>query len=409
MIQSFKALHLSRKLRPFSTTTELVAVAYPVVVLTLMIFKERDSDFLAHIRMARDATHGTSGSYSVLFPILNLITELSTRQSVVRSMLVLILSAGLILRWHVSVRVLRRSGAQELNARIMCFGLLVFMPLLDPRNLESISFLFKAKTYSDIYLGQITPNVWHNSTTIFMAPFAMLAAYWLPDAVRYSDTRKSALASVALLSSALAKPNYALAAVPAAGLLGLWYLVKDHRNLKKQLTMLIFVIGPTVLIVAYQIAVTTFDSTSVHAGSIAIDPLKQWRYFSDNIPLSIIRSISLPFLITGAVSVLKRSLSPELFFAWATFLLSLFIFALFIETNRDGSYDLAGNLSWGLFPSLYILLLFSIRDWCACYYSMKYLRTVRTTNALIWVLFALHAATGLVYGVLVAGGTIEYL
>ena len=71
-----------------------------------------------------------------------------------------------------------------------------------------------------LYLGQLSPTVWHNPTVIAALPLAV-ASFWaflLPVPRRARD---ECVAGALIGLSVLAKPNFALAFLPAAGLLRL--------------------------------------------------------------------------------------------------------------------------------------------------------------------------------------------
>jgi hypothetical protein len=87
-------------------------------------------------------------------------------------------------------------------------------------------------------------------------------------------------------------------------------------------------------------------------------PFEQWRVFSDNIPVSLARSIALPASISTLLLV-KRKLSPEIAFAWVVFGISILQFSILSEVDSAGSPRIHGNWGWATIPSTFILFIFS--------------------------------------------------
>ncbi len=107
-----------------------------------------------------------------------------------------------------------------------------------------------------IYLGQISPNIWHNPTSILCWPLVIML-FFAADAFLRSGRlwQLVAIGSLAALG-VLAKPNYFLAFAPVFGLLALRRFGISWLWLLSQLTLL-----PTVMLLFWQLT-ASFDGTN---------------------------------------------------------------------------------------------------------------------------------------------------
>ena len=130
-----------------------------------------------------------------------------------------------------------------------------------------------------IYLGQISPNLWHNPTSLVCWPLAILLFF---AANRFLSTRSlrtlAAIAGLALLS-VLAKPNYFLAFAPVFGLLSLRRLGLSRLWMLSQAAMV-----PAVAVLYWQLT-ASFNGPGAMRPDRAIVwmPLAGWHFHSSSI------------------------------------------------------------------------------------------------------------------------------
>lgn len=385
---------------------ELIGGLFSGFVLFLMIFANRPSDFLIHLDLSRSVS--LSNSYSFLYPVLYVVTSLTDSTRAERLFLVMVLLASIAIRWIVTRHILELSGLSPRRVGLVCLGLLVFMPMPDPRVALSGVTPLELEFYSGMYLGQFTPNVWHNSTTILLGPFALLAAF---NTMKYSNNpsrRQMIIAGVFLFLSALAKPNYVFAAAPIIVIFGYWIFGSPGASPSIRMWRTFLVVTPSLLLVFLQFLSTIVNSDSNSSGSIAFDPLAQWRQFSDNLGLSVARSLVLPLLILFFLMLFKQPLGKDLVVAWLTIVVAALTFALFVEVAPDGSRRFHGNLSWAIVPATYILLLYSMLEWIQFTIRRTLNGIHRLANLIVWFIFLLHALSGTIYCTLIATGRMSY-
>lgn len=225
-----------------------------------------------------------------------------------------------------------------------------------------------------VYLGQISPNIWHNSTfLISIIPnllFFLFAIKALEE--NLSSSNVVVLTLLAVFSFA-AKPSYFAILAPS---ILLYTLLFDRTKFKKTL-ILGFV--PCVLFVLFYMYFVPSDL------DVTIDPGVVWSLFSNNILYSIFTSMI--FFLVLFATYRKEILSrPDVIISLICLALGILQFYLLAET---GPRRIHGNFSWGMHQAINVLLFVSLR-FLLCHIRDK--RTIIAGVALIP-----HVFSGLAY------------
>ncbi len=244
-----------------------------------------------------------------------------------------------------------------------------------------------------VYLGQISPNVWHNPTSLVCWPFAIALFFAANDFLRSKQLRTLAVVAALAILSVLAKPNYFLAFAPVFGLVSLLRFGPSRLWALSQLAML-----PTVVILYWQLTASFDGADAMRPGRrIAWMPLAAWHVYSKSIPVSLLFSLAFPL---SYLIVFWRSLknSDLLTFAWAVMLSALAWTACFAEVvTADGAVDVEFNFSWGAHLAAYVLFLVTAIDMCDNSAALQAIGPHRLGGwqaQLPWWLFGTHAASG---------------
>jgi hypothetical protein len=273
--------------------------------------------------------------------------------------------------------LLHRSGRPIWCVTALCVGLAVVMPL--PKWIWLLE-LVGAVPLSDegLYIGQISPNVWHNPTTIFAMPFA-IALFWVATDVLQHFTLRSALGLGLMLGlSAFAKPNYVLAFAPCIALA----LAAQRIPLADKVLRLVAAFLPPMLLLWGQ-ATMFVDPKGGHAGDLVVfEPFTVWQLYSRNITYSAFAGIAFPLAVLLAYRGQFEAETP-LKLAWAVLGMATFQFVMMKEAGEGG---VAGNWSWGMVFSDHVLFLVS------CEYLLRQPRDWR--KAFCYGCFLLHVACG---------------
>jgi hypothetical protein len=256
---------------------------------------------------------------------------------------------------------------------------------------------------SKVYLGQGSPNVWHNPTILAAKPFALISFLLC---CRYFEAQGPqrrvwwiAIASLALLISVFMKPNFALVFAPA---LAATLILTGPKNHKAYLSGLLIVL-PAALALAYQYwRMRTLGGTIQGPTNFRLDMFGLWRQWSPNVAISLLLALAFPL----SVLLLRwrqaiRSFSWLL--AWIMTVVGILQFGLLAI---DGPAYGSGDWSWGYLFALQILFLVSIIEFFRWGDSVSRDRlATRICATAVCVVFSLHLVSGIYYfGYMMSGG-----
>jgi hypothetical protein len=203
-----------------------------------------------------------------------------------------------------------------------------------------------------------------------MFPFAILAFFTWAGCTQQPKCRYQVfISSFALALATLAKPNFALAFLPVIILTAI-YDTAVKRTRRHLVTHLI-VATPSILVLAFQF--TTSMATGVFSSGrsvLVFDPLVQWGAFTDSFFVSSLRSLLFPLVAIVALYSLRlwskenRLAAPvpaELTLSWLMVFVATAQFALLSERDVLGNTIFHGNWGWGVFASVLILFISSVK------------------------------------------------
>lgn len=236
-------------------------------------------------------------------------------------------------------------------------------------------------------LGQIPPNVWHNSTTIFLMPFALLL-FWHSYLLLEEFAMKRLWLVIGLVTlNILVKPSFFLcfgAVFPLVALI--------RFRLKREFFLcLIPIFWGFAFVVLEYIAIYKLGSygTSGESG-IVFAPFVWWRIYAPNIPVSILLSTAFPlaYLIFYYKKIVTE---PVLYYAYLLFVVGL-AFLAFI--NESGSRETHGNFQWQAIISNYILFFAIALEFSKDVAGKKHFAF---KDKIIAAVFFLHVFSGWLY------------
>jgi len=201
------------------------------------------------------------------------------------------------------------------------------------------------------YLGHIPPTVWHNSTTIFLMPFALLL-FWVSYQQLFQPTRpRMFLITVLIVLNILIKPNYFFVFCIAYPLMLIRFF-----GFRKQFWINIspVVIGAVLLAIEYY-AIYRLGYSNLYAekSSVVVRPFMVWLLFTHHIGVAFLSSVLFPLAVTVLYWRDIRD-SSLLQYSGLSFLIAVVIFCLLAET---GPRLTDGNFLWQCIVCNYILFL----------------------------------------------------
>jgi|GEM_PF-816836 len=262
-------------------------------------------------------------------------------------------------------------------------------------------------TYNNWYFGQISPNQWHNSTTILLMPIAIILFHH--SYIYFFEDKNSSKYQVLWLSfiSVLIKPSFIFCLVPVVLVLGFFYSENKSGWVNK---MGVFM--PAILLLLGQYVILYlphFKSAAIlsgEEGGVAFDFLHVWQHYSDNILLSLFLSVAFPIAVMIFYS--KEVFKEKYFiFALSLSIMGVLIFACFTETGRRQFHC---NFIWQAIVANYLLYMVSIHLFIKSSCKLKnhkqyhvislfkyYLNERQFKALVVYSLFLLQCVGGLYY------------
>ena len=218
------------------------------------------------------------------------------------------------------------------------------------------------------YLGQGSPNPWHNPTTLIVRPIGLLIVMIVMGEclrVQRGGFRKKnglrvwkgVLIAVLLLLSNLSKPSFVQIFYPAIFLLMfLWLFVYRGRNFPLGMQLLVCCL-PSCALMGAQFFSAFYSGSNSDAAGVVFAPFKVAGLYTDNIAVSTLLVIAFP-LLTCLFSIFRRTFDWTDFFAWLMILVGMAEKFLLAES---GSRMTHGNFNWGYILGLYFIWFSGIR------------------------------------------------
>ena len=262
-----------------------------------------------------------------------------------------------------------------------------------------ITYLLNLNT--SYYLGNITPNVWHNSTTIFPMPFALGAFTLQARDLEEGAARRVTMISILVVAGLLVKPSFYFAYAPATAI---WILVR-FRHIDRPLTMFRPIVLGGIVTAGIYVAVYHLNQGSFQDGQsgVAISPFTVWNYFvaGKHIPISVFFSFLAPILYL--TFGLRPARATWLLYAALLMLAGTTLFALVTET---GPRQIHGNFSWQTIVCAYLLHAVLIADLLRHWTEGRRDWRVLTCAAVYLAMFA--SGLSYLYKVIALGAALPY-
>jgi hypothetical protein len=370
----------------------LMASAFVLFGMFLLFYPTTQSavtfrDYPAHIRFAVNMENGSIPVLThPLFHIALIVTHhmgsLSWENAAVVVSLVAQVGLGLSIFGILIYRL------PESNLVMVAVVALTFILML----VGAITF-FTWQT-ERLYFGYLLPHVYHNPTTLILQPLSLLSFVYAVGIFSHAKHFKSngawLISAALVVMSALAKPSYIIAMIPAVGLFGLYRLVRGGTiNWKLGILGLAL---PAGLILILQFAL--LPNSGSGADKIALMPFGFLDGKADmNLWfLQLLMSLAFPLSIYALNFKTARHELP-LNLAWLGTGFALFYYYFVVETNRIN----AGNFTWS--AQIMALILFVV--------SAKFLldrvsieKRITLTDGLSIAVLLLHFVCGVVWYVL---------
>ena len=240
-----------------------------------------------------------------------------------------------------------------------------------------------------MYIGTYTPNVWHNSTILFLFPFALLLFDMSYKQIQAYDAKRNYWILLLIALNLFIKPSYFFVFICVYPLL-LLYKYKFKREF--WLSIIPLILGFFLLIAEYIIIYKTTNASHKDASSVVFMPFYRNPELKEdmiNIPVSMVFSLLFPLMYT--IMNFRKLIRNQLFwYTLLSFVVSVLIFFFISESGPRASH---GNFYWQIVITtwlcFFVTLLALLKDFKVVGWNIK--------NAVLLTLFGIHTVIGVLY------------
>lgn len=330
----------------------LVLIQSIIVSIILNI----STDIQAHLGFVRDYIEGENHelpSNFLYYLILYLFSFISPKTIFLLPFSAVILALSIFFKYYICKRfilqsIIKNQTTQSVKIVSLACAMLIFAFSVP------IGLMFKPI----FYLGYFPPNVWHNSTTIFTMPFALLLFIMAIQHLRNFKWEYLAWMTFLALLNAIAKPSYLFVFIPVFAIFSLYSF-----GLSKKFWMSLIPILISMILIAIQYY-TIYQTDGIHQSDLPQDDgvaIRPFYFYKEKILLTLHPALQFIIFVTGSLifpfvyifknlSVFKKSLWLQ--FATISSVLGIIIASLIIETGERTTH---GNFLWQAIMANFIL------------------------------------------------------
>jgi hypothetical protein len=360
----------------------------------LLLFRHTSSDIQAHAQIAY--------SYAVnndkLFPnflyffLVALFAGFSKNIYLYYGASVVLISLALSFKFLLSQYYLSKYSLPGYNKAAYLFPAVAIMFVFA---LPGVNF-FQINEY---YLGQLPPNVWHNSTVIFLMPFSILL-FFKSYSFLFTDgaNKKQEQWQIffLIIINALIKPSFLFTLIPSVVFFFVWMNIFSITGKKQLRSLLPFIAGLLFIAVEYYLIFVRGHVSNVvsshQKASVVIEPFVVWSNYSPNMLIAFLTSCFFPllYIVVSKGRVLKNRMVQ---FAVVNYVAAISIWILFAE---EGARKFDANFCWQVVVAAF-LLFFSL----LIHFNNEYKQQIvgKWRQYIVGGAFLLHFIWGIVYWV----------
>lgn len=317
-------------------------------------------------------------AYSLWYRLVYAFSGFSDSYMVLASTSIILLTLLVSAKYLISYYILSKDCSNKTMITLISFALIFVMPVISYYSCSNTASVCINNVH--VYLGNIAPNQWHNSTLILAMPLNLILFYFSVKNIKSEKLSSFIVIGGLTMISILCKPNYALAFIPVLCTVIFISNVKAQQYLRAIIKCSLIAF-PALLTLAYQWYSTYINNDLFAPGAkIIIAPFFVWSNYSPHIVISLLLSVAFPILV---LLFYFRKMDSYLKLSWLTFIVATFIMATFAEFPNWGAW----NFLWGAIAANYILFLYSA--------NLLLKQPIDWKSKLAYAVFGLHFVTGL--------------
>jgi hypothetical protein len=346
------------------------------------------NDIHDHAAFARQMCAGKipyTGNFLV-YLLVNIFSFFSAKVTPTEISLCFLLAFAGVYRYYLSqkmivevVRDRNRNSSSHASTAFFAISMLFVFAIPIPSYLSEDYFM---------YIGNYVPNVWHNSTILFLFPFAMLLFYQSYMQLRNYDAKRNVWIFLLILLNLFIKPSYFFVFLCVYPLMLLF-----TYKFKKEFwySILPLIIGFVCLIFEYWVIYKIGQSTNKEASSVIFLPFYRSPEFADLslIPVAMFFSMLFP-LLYSLLNIPKVIRSRVFWYSMLSFVVSVLIFFFISESGPRASH---GNFYWQIvictWLCFFVSLLALLKD------INREGKTLKNISLLS--VYSIHVLMGLIY------------
>jgi len=378
-------------------TLFLYVLVFYLTFLMTVVLMNRGSDFTAHTELALETVRFSQPLHVfeyLSYPIWHILVA-----GVYRFFRHPVYSAAFVsasfnlFTTAVIYRVLKRFLSDKFSANHICF--ITFI-------LTFVTAIWIPWFSPHIYLGPLSPTIWHNPTNNAVKGISIIIFYLFIDIFLNAQKaekdrmpmKQMALLSFLLLISTLLKPSFIILFIPAAFLFLLIELIRvKGKNIVFCMQTALACL-PSLIPLFYSYYLTYIKLQSDLRGGVVFSFLTAISTWTTNIPLTVM----LPFIFPMFVIMLNYKniyQNKPLFFAMMTAFVGALYWLCFAESNQLH----ANELAWVQILALILIWLVTIIDFFSIYHRDRHSgnRLRKNLISMGFVLVFMHFFTGIYY------------
>ena len=252
------------------------------------------------------------------------------------------------------------------------------------------------------YLGQGSPNIWHNPTTITVRPIALLVFLLVSSIVMKAREEefengipvgRAILTGFLLVLSCFAKPSFVQVFYPAIfTLMVIWLIMFKGKNLRNAIQLMLMCL-PSLAVMILQFVIAFYSGHS-NSGGITIAPFAVAGARTPSIAISMMLLLAFPLLMV-ILTAIRKELTWGDALAWLMLLWGT-IWRLLLAEKGERMYH--GNFTWGYMLAVYLVWYTAVRSYLKLYFSEQMTGNKRGVGfVLATAVLVLHLVSGLYY------------
>lgn len=366
----------------------VLVASFGVVLLSAFVFSgiiffEIPSDIQAHVSHVVDIASGEKDlpPNFLYYVLVYALSGLSGDQDTLTRAAIAILSLAVLFKFLVTLRI---AGSLAQGAGTLCV-IAVSIGMVLAFSPPSPYFLVGWERY---YLGMFTPNVWHNSTVIFLFPFALLLFWVQVQSILNRDRRAVVWIWILVALNIFAKPSFFMAYAPAT----MFFLLMKFGWRRELLVYGGPVVFGLALLAAQYFLIYNFQLGSMYdeESHVSFSFFDHLRFLVSEKVIPFVFLFSFAFPIVYFVSGLRPDRRDVVSYSLLLMMFSLLIYA-FLE--EEGPRFAHGNFFWQNVVAVYILVLVLVADVLSKWFAGKRCWKIRLSG----LAFSLHVVSGVVY------------